>query len=269
MCVCVCHVTVAPNLLAQHVKGSALCFRPVAPGHSGSGSQGELRNGSSVTVWSWLRHWHWQRGRRSHPQDRCQGRGQASRFLSPRMVSHDPTTPLGSLYPGPGVSGRCTQLTRGCADARAGMFWDTSAWSAHSWKSVRRSVPTNSPEPGGTHSSAKGVYTRLSWTQAAPRPWSNKPWLSQGLLEEGWVENRCVHGDIYKYPIASLRLPLVIHSMGFFPLEQFRDDTLRPAFAKTAPVQKLWRRCCFRSSLKSPSWKRCWPTKACHSCVAP
>lgn len=73
------------------------------------------------------------------------------------------------------------------------------------------------------------------------------------LLEEGWVENRCVHGDIYKYPIASLRLPLVIHSMGFFPLEQFRDDTLRPAFAKTAPVQKLWRRCCFRSSLKSPS----------------
>lgn len=40
--------------------------------------------------------------------------------------------PLGSLYPGPGVSGRCTQLTRGCADARAGMFWDTSAWSAHS-----------------------------------------------------------------------------------------------------------------------------------------
>lgn len=53
--VCVCHVTVAPNLLAQHVKGSALCFRPVAPGHSGSGSQGEQRNGSSVTVWSWLR----------------------------------------------------------------------------------------------------------------------------------------------------------------------------------------------------------------------
>lgn len=40
--------------------------------------------------------------------------------------------PLGSLYPGPGVSGRCTHLTRGCADARAGMFWDTSAWSAHS-----------------------------------------------------------------------------------------------------------------------------------------
>lgn len=50
------------------------------------------------------------------------------------------------------------------------------------------------------------------------------------LLEEGWVENRCVHGDIYKYPITSLRLPLVIHSMGFFPLEQFRDDTLHPAF---------------------------------------
>lgn len=71
------------------------------------------------------------------------------------------------------------------------------------------------------------------------------------LLEEGWVENRCVRGDIYKYPIASLRLPLVIHSMGFFPLEQFRDDTLRPAFAKTAPVQKLWCRCCFRSSVSS------------------
>lgn len=35
--------------------------------------------------------------------------------------------PLGSLYPGPGISRRYKQLTRGCADARAGMFWDTSA----------------------------------------------------------------------------------------------------------------------------------------------
>lgn len=160
--VCVCHVTVAPNLLAQHVKGSALCFRPVAPGHSGSGSQGEQRNGSSVTVWSWLR--------------QGEGTGQPLPFTkdgqpwsnNPSRLSLPRSRRFGALYPA--HQGLCW----------AGMFWDTSAWSAHSWKSARRSVPTNSPEPGGTHSSAKGVYTRLSWTQAAPRPWSNKPWLSQG-----------------------------------------------------------------------------------------
>lgn len=45
-------------------------------------------------------------------------------------------------------------------------------------------VPTHESQPGvlcqQTPPSQEGVYTRLSWTQAAPRPWSNKPWLSQG-----------------------------------------------------------------------------------------
>lgn len=177
ICVCVCvfvmlqwHPTYWHNMSKDRPSAFA---QQKAEGHSESGSQGEQRNGSSVTVWSWLRHWHWQRGRRSHPQDRCQGRGQASRFLSPRMVSHDPTT-----------------------------------------LSSRLSLPRSRP-----FRAFKG-QTLVQQTLDGPGV----------LLEEGWVENRCVHGDIYKYPIASLRLPLVIHSMGFFPLEQFRNDILRPAF---------------------------------------
>lgn len=63
------------------------------------------------------------------------GRGQASRFLSPRMVSLDPTTPLGSLYPGPGVSGRCTQLTRGCAGQEC-------------FGTLLPGVPTHESQPG-------------------------------------------------------------------------------------------------------------------------
>lgn len=232
MCVCVCHVTVAPNLPAQHVKGSALCFRPVALGHSGSGSQGEQRNGSSVTIWSWLRHWHWQRGRRSHPQDRCQGRGQASRFLSPRMVSHDPTT-LSSRLSLPR-----SRRFRALYPAHQGLCWCqgrnvlghfclecplmkvSQAFCANKLPRARRDTFQCK---GGLHQ----AIVDSSCTQTLVQ----QTLVESGvLLEEGWVENRCVHGDIYKYPIASLRLPLVIHSMGFFPLEQFRDDTLRPAF---------------------------------------
>lgn len=55
-------------------------------------------------------------------------------------------------------------------------------------------APTPSSGPGGPHSvPVRWIYAKLWWK-----------WASQALLDAEWVEVRCVHGDIHKYPLVAL-----------------------------------------------------------------
>lgn len=65
-------------------------------------------------------------------------------------------------------------------------------------------APAPAPGPGGTYNireGVKGVYATLWWTRAAHRPWPIKVWF-----EAEWVEVKCVHSDIHRYPVVSLVL---------------------------------------------------------------
>uniref|UniRef100_A0A669EMK6 CCHC-type domain-containing protein n=1 Tax=Oreochromis niloticus TaxID=8128 RepID=A0A669EMK6_ORENI len=100
------------------------------------------------------------------------------------------------------------------------------------------SAPAPSPGPGGTYSipvRTRGAIRHALVDTGCMQTLVHQSLVRPGaLLEAEWVEVKCVHGDIHRYPIVPLykagpswEAPPApeIPPTGDFPVEQSRDDT--------------------------------------------